>query len=214
MVEEGDEVELTKDRVGIIRYKGPLDCKNGVFYGVELTQGQGKHSGLFKGKRYFMCQKLKGVFVDKKQILYKLEPTITQPAEKKKKKGSRNSVARKGSDASGKKKKKKKDKGGWKPPSWTQEVLDDDTGFLDDRRAHRGKQIDRKSLYQKAGYLPHAKWRKKKYTPSQWAGTAYCIYTHCPLNPQNRTAVLLINSVSHYINISVFGMLTCCVLTR
>merc|ERR1712154_448413 len=66
-------------------------------------------------------------------------------------------------------KKKKKDKGGWKAPSWADSVLDDDTGFLDDRRAHRGKQVDRKSLYGKAGYLPHAKWRKKKYTPEQWA---------------------------------------------
>merc|ERR1712154_472808 len=66
-------------------------------------------------------------------------------------------------------KKKKKDKGGWKAPSWADSVLDDDSGFLDDRRAHRGKQVDRKSLYQKAGYLPHAKWRKKKYTPEQWA---------------------------------------------
>merc|ERR1719334_2446498 len=115
-----------------------------------------------------MCQKQKGVFVDKKQILYKLEPTIIKETKPAKKKGSRNSVARKGSDST-KKKKKKKDKGGWKAPSWADSVLDDDTGFLDDRRAHRGKQVDRKSLYQKAGYLPHAKWRKKKYTPEQWA---------------------------------------------
>merc|ERR1712079_931417 len=130
--------------------------------------GQGKHSGLFKGKRYFMCQKQKGVFVDKKQILYKLEPTIKEVKPSKKKGGSRNSVARKGSDST-KKKKKKKDKGGWKAPAWADQVLDDDTGFLDDRRAHRGKRVDSKSIYQKAGYLPHAKWRKKKYTPEQWA---------------------------------------------
>lgn len=82
MVSVGDSVELSKDRVGVIRYKGPLDGKNGVFYGVELTKGQGKHSGLFKGKRYFDCPKGKGVFVDKKQILYKLEPNLKDAKKK------------------------------------------------------------------------------------------------------------------------------------
>ena len=28
--------------------------------------------------------------------------------------------------------------------------------------------MDRNSLYQKAGFLPHA-WRKKKHSPEQWA---------------------------------------------
>ena len=70
----GNEVALTKERIGIIRYKGPLDGKTGVYYGVEISKGKGKHSGVFKGKRYFMCQKGRGLFVDKKQILYKLEP--------------------------------------------------------------------------------------------------------------------------------------------
>ena len=74
MVEEGDEVELTKDRIGIIRYKGPLDGKKGTFYGIELTKGQGKHSGIFKGKRYFICPKHKGIFIDNRSILYLLEP--------------------------------------------------------------------------------------------------------------------------------------------
>eukprot|EP01083_Nonionella_stella_P066807 176251_1 len=81
-----DEVELTKNRIGVIRYKGPLEGKNGIFYGVELSQGTGKHSGLFKGQRYFMSQKDKGVFVRKKQILYKLQASGKKDEKKKKKK--------------------------------------------------------------------------------------------------------------------------------
>merc|ERR1712228_871979 len=107
-------------------------------------------SGLFKGKRYFMCQKGNGIFMDKKQILYKLEPSA-KPKKKKK----------------DKKEKKSSKKGGWKPPSWTKDVLDDDGGFLDYRPAHRG--TTGKAKYDKAGYLPHAKWRKKKYKPEEYA---------------------------------------------
>eukprot|EP01083_Nonionella_stella_P307319 1079630_1 len=61
----------------------------------------------------------------------------------------------------------KKGKGGWKPPSWTKDVLEDDGGFLDYRPAHRGK--TGRAEYGKAGYLPHAKWRKKKFKPEEWA---------------------------------------------
>ena len=64
--------------------------------------------------------------------------------------------------------KKSSKKSGWKPPSWTKEVLDDDSGFLDYRPAHRG--TTGKAQYKKAGYLPHAKWRKKKYKPEEYAG--------------------------------------------
>eukprot|EP01083_Nonionella_stella_P286355 974711_1 len=108
MVDVDDKVELTKNRIGVIRYKGHVEGKNGIFYGVELSQGTGKHSGLFKGQRYFMCQKGKGVFVHKKQILCKLQASCKKDE-----------------------KKKKKCKGGWKPPSWTNDVLEDDGGFLD-----------------------------------------------------------------------------------
>eukprot|EP01083_Nonionella_stella_P148900 472121_1 len=146
MVDVDDEVELTKNRVGVIRYKGPLEGKNGIFYGVELSQGSGKHSGLFKGQRYFMCQKGKGVFVDKKQILYKLQPSAKKDDKKKKKKKKGDTGGAKGPgriDRKGgprdEKKPKKKGKGGWKPPSWTKDVLEDDGGFLDYRPALRGK---------------------------------------------------------------------------
>ena len=117
---EGDEVELTKDRIGILRYKGELYGKVGIFYGIELTKGKGKHSGLFKGKRYFRCEKGKGVFVDKKQILYKLEP--------KRKKVKR-------------KKRKSSNKSPWKPPSWPNYVFDNDGGFLDYIPKKAGKAV-------------------------------------------------------------------------
>eukprot|EP01083_Nonionella_stella_P301216 1032104_1 len=63
-------------------------------------------------------------------------------------------------------KKKKKDKSGWKPPSWTKEALEDDGGlFLEERKRHRGTWG--KAEYDKAGYLPHAKWGKKDYARFQ-----------------------------------------------
>eukprot|EP01084_Bolivina_argentea_P294611 506964_1 len=71
-IEIGAIVVLSKDREGIVRYKGPLEGKSGIFYGLELTKGSGKHNGLWRGKiRYFTSKKNKGIFVDKKQILYK-----------------------------------------------------------------------------------------------------------------------------------------------
>merc|ERR1712154_322852 len=137
-----------------------------------LEREKEKHSGLLKGKRYFMCQKGKGVFVDKKQILYKLEPSAKPNKKTKKKKddGRKSSADLSSGGKKGKYKggiarktgpsqeKKSSKKGGWKPPSWTKDVLEDDGGFLDYRPAHRG--TTGKAEYGKAGYLPHAKWRK------------------------------------------------------
>eukprot|EP01083_Nonionella_stella_P014654 41146_1 len=71
----GAEVNLTSNRVGVIRYEGPLrgsaECTrmNGIFYGIELTKGRGAHSGSYNGTKYFTCKPFKGVFVHRNQIL-------------------------------------------------------------------------------------------------------------------------------------------------
>lgn len=76
-IEVDDKVVLTKDREGIVKYKGPLEGKNGIFYGIALTKGTGKHSGVYKGKtRHFTCKRNKGIFVDKRQILRKKDPLL------------------------------------------------------------------------------------------------------------------------------------------
>eukprot|EP01083_Nonionella_stella_P273318 927078_1 len=169
MVEENDVVELTKNRIGTVRYKGPLDGKMGIFYGVELTKGSGKHSGLYKGRRYFMCKRLKGVFVDQKQIISKINKG-PKDDKKSKKKTTQSSASSKSKPAKKTgprdEKKKKKDKSGWKPPSWTKEALEDDGGlFLEERKRHRGTWG--KAEYDKAGYLPHAKLGKKDHARFQ-----------------------------------------------
>merc|ERR1712129_498308 len=115
----------------------------------------------------------KGIFVDKKQILYKLEPSASKPSASKKKKKDKSessgTTTKKGlpRKTGPKDAKKSSKKGGWKPPSWTKDVLEDDGGFFDYRPAHRG--TTGKAKYDKAGYLPHAKWRKKKYKPEEYA---------------------------------------------
>lgn len=65
---KGVEIEITKNRVGIIRYRGPVDGKKGEFFGIELTKGTGKHSGIFQGKRYFTCKQNRGIFIKRSQI--------------------------------------------------------------------------------------------------------------------------------------------------
>jgi len=42
----------------------------------------------------------------------------------------------------------------------TKDVLDDDGGWLEERGARRGT-VQTKTKYDHAGYLPHAKWKKK-----------------------------------------------------
>lgn len=61
-----------------------------------------------------------------------------------------------------KSKTKKKDKGtGWKYPSWASDALRDDGSMWDsEKKALRGKLLDLKSIYDKAGYLPFAQREK------------------------------------------------------
>merc|ERR1719295_577647 len=85
----GDEVVLTKNREGFIRFKGELPGKEGIFYGIELTEGteQGKNSGEFKGKSYFSCAEPgTGTFISEKYIVLKLNDKPNKSPKKKKKK--------------------------------------------------------------------------------------------------------------------------------
>eukprot|EP01083_Nonionella_stella_P225162 800794_1 len=187
MVDLNDEVELKGNRFGIVRYKGQLYGKNGIFYGIELTQGTGKHGGLFRGKRYFSCHRTKGVFVNKKQILCKFVPAIKSKSyanlNTKKRKKSKNSLTRSSSQEIGKGKfklprktgpsyaKKSCNKSDWKPPDFMQEVLRDiecgDEFLGCNLSRHRGK-FQAKTKYGKAGYLPHAKLKNKMWKADDW----------------------------------------------
>jgi len=58
-----DERVVTKGRPGTIRYIGALDGTKGTWFGVELDHAGGKHNGTVKGRSYFECAALHGVFV-------------------------------------------------------------------------------------------------------------------------------------------------------
>merc|ERR1719356_2262508 len=84
----GDEVVLKKDQEGFIRFKGKLPGKNGTFYGIELTQGTGKHNGDFDGVHYFDCPEGQGIFIQKKNIVFKVNETPNRPKKQKAKRKS------------------------------------------------------------------------------------------------------------------------------
>eukprot|EP01083_Nonionella_stella_P148368 469471_1 len=83
-IKEGDKVNLTRDRIGVVRYEGPLHDRyqKSIYYGIELTKGRGSHDGLWHGTRYFTCKSSKGVFVRRKQILSLYSPTSGIPPTK------------------------------------------------------------------------------------------------------------------------------------
>ena len=156
---------------GFIRFKGKLPGKNGRFYGIELTQGTGKHNGDYEGTHYFDCAEGQGIFIQKKHIVFKLneKPNKSKKrkhSQKKSTKISPQSANEVGSQFVVKRKAgpNKRDKPkGWSAPKWANDVLQDDgTSFVSEKKAIRGKQIDLKNLYDKAGYLPFAQRNKFK----------------------------------------------------
>eukprot|EP01084_Bolivina_argentea_P085604 154736_1 len=80
----GDFVELSAHRMGMVKYVGEIHGKKGIFYGVELWKGDGKHSGTFEGVEYFeVVNESMGVFVIPKAILYILDvPSNYDPFER------------------------------------------------------------------------------------------------------------------------------------
>lgn len=76
-----DNILLTKDRAGIIRYYGKVPeiktVKGGTihdnWYGIEITgPSLGSCNGSINGKIYFECEKKKGIFVKENEIRRKL----------------------------------------------------------------------------------------------------------------------------------------------
>eukprot|EP01084_Bolivina_argentea_P156059 271953_1 len=70
----GDSVQLSRDRVGVIKYIGNVHYKYGEWYGIELQNKKngGKNNGSVKGVLYFQTKNnLKnGIFVRLHQIRY------------------------------------------------------------------------------------------------------------------------------------------------
>jgi len=181
----GDEVVLTRNQEGFIRFKGKLPGKTGTFYGIELTQGTGKHSGDYDGTHYFDCAEGRGIFIQKKHIVFKLNEKPNKQPKRKRKKSKATKPSPKTTKPSPKTRDEvgsqfvvkrkagpnKHDKPkGWKAPEWANDVLEDDgASWESERRANRGKHIDLKNLYDKAGYLPFA--QRKKFQAMGYSDT-------------------------------------------
>lgn len=69
VVQIGDHVRLTKNRIGTVRFIGEVEFAEGTFFGVELHNAKGNHNGSVKGKVYFRCQPNKGLLVKPNVIL-------------------------------------------------------------------------------------------------------------------------------------------------
>ena len=71
----GDEVLISKDRTGILKYIGkvPEMGDDKIWYGLELTSGtMGQHDGSIKGKRYFQTNGKRGMFIPEHKLRRRL----------------------------------------------------------------------------------------------------------------------------------------------
>ncbi|XP_069469694.1 kinesin-like protein KIF13A isoform X1 [Ambystoma mexicanum] len=59
----GEHVCIGHNKIGAVKYIGPVEFSQGTWVGVELTAQLGKHDGTVKGREYFRCKPRYGVFV-------------------------------------------------------------------------------------------------------------------------------------------------------
>ena len=59
----GDRVVVDQFKEGTMKYLGIIDGKEGIWAGIELDLPLGKNDGSVKGKRYFDCAPMKGLFI-------------------------------------------------------------------------------------------------------------------------------------------------------
>ena len=64
----GDEVQLTKDLIGTVRFVGEVLQRKGIYYGIELTEPKGKTNGTVSNIRYFKCKNKRGLFLRASRI--------------------------------------------------------------------------------------------------------------------------------------------------
>jgi len=69
----GNYILLTKERAGVVKYKGSVDYAEGTHFGVELIGSMGKHSGTVRKKHYFDCEKGRGMMVKMDRVRKLLE---------------------------------------------------------------------------------------------------------------------------------------------
>lgn len=75
----GDVVKFSKQSgkisQGVVKFIGPLYGRRDIYIGIELQNEEGKHDGVFEGRRYFRSKPNKGVFVTFNKIVMAWEPS-------------------------------------------------------------------------------------------------------------------------------------------
>nr|XP_060630860.1 kinesin-like protein KIF13A isoform X4 [Anolis sagrei ordinatus] len=74
----GEHVCIGSNKIGIVRYIGPVDFSTNTWVGVELHFPVGKHDGTVKGREYFRCKPQHGVFVRPECLTKAPAPTKTR----------------------------------------------------------------------------------------------------------------------------------------
>jgi len=68
-IQVGKLYELDDGRIGQCMFIGPTKFHNiGIWVGLQLENGEGKHNGTVKGRRYFLCREGKGIFVRPQRV--------------------------------------------------------------------------------------------------------------------------------------------------
>eukprot|EP01084_Bolivina_argentea_P048550 89440_1 len=75
-----NKVKLDDGSVGVVRYIGNIMGKKGVFYGIDVTKGDAKNNGTFKGIEYFKTKKgtKTGRFVPGSKIVKAAKTTFSK----------------------------------------------------------------------------------------------------------------------------------------
>mmetsp|Transcript_25759 Transcript_25759/g.77622 ORF Transcript_25759/g.77622 Transcript_25759/m.77622 type:complete len:510 (-) Transcript_25759:15-1544(-) len=58
----GDRVQAN-GKIGVVRFKGPVDFEKGEWLGIKLERPEGMHNGTVKGREYFRTKPQHGLFV-------------------------------------------------------------------------------------------------------------------------------------------------------
>ncbi|XP_022656917.1 CAP-Gly domain-containing linker protein 4-like isoform X2 [Varroa destructor] len=79
----GDQIMVSPNKIGTLRYCGTIHFATGVWAGVELEEPSGKNDGSLAGVSYFNCPANHGVFVPITKVSRPSQSSFTDPPPRK-----------------------------------------------------------------------------------------------------------------------------------